>query len=283
MNPTYTSPHRVNYVSPWKLPSASYSLWRSFSPDPRGWPVCHRQRGYARAKKKEPLVKALLNRDTEAQSIGRLAQMGVWQLHRQPEISNRDFESLARSLVGADALTSESFKRLLLILQRYNQNPFLEGKRIVEFSRGDEGSPKPIVLQEGGNEFSLYAQFDCAIGEPDFLRVIDFKTGFSKHFDERQAYVYLLAAKSKYPGRPAEVQFINLESGAVSDCIRPRERVIDAVRIELARLAYLNYQEVQEYSTNPERFEQIYPARPGSLCSGCNFNSICQFATKEGL
>jgi len=70
---------------PW-YPFVSYNLWSSFEP-PIGAEKfhCHTKRGFARARKKEPQVEALLS-DTRSQSIGKIAQWGVYEFYQNPDL-----------------------------------------------------------------------------------------------------------------------------------------------------------------------------------------------------
>jgi len=64
---------------------------------------------------------------------------------------------------------------------------------------------------------------DCVFSEQDrTLHILDFKTGRSA-FDERQALVYLLAARYLYPQQQAVTSFYNLERCKKSDLIRRQE------------------------------------------------------------
>jgi len=264
-------------------PFASYNLWLQFAP-PIGQEHlhCEMKRGFAKARAKEPQIAELLTQDTTPQRIGILAQRGVYECHHDPQFLSRTdaIEHLAQTL----QLHQESppvRSRVMDILKRYYETPILLGKNIIQLSRGDEGVPKPILLQQGGYQFNLYAAFDCIYAEPDgTLHVLDFKTGKS-NFDLRQAYIYLLAASYLYPQRSIVASFYNLEAGKQSTQIAATAQTLEAFRIELALIAQRHEQELKSYRQNPAAFQQIYSLNPGFVCRYCQFNSICQFVNPE--
>lgn len=99
--------------------------------------------------------------------------------------------------------------------------------------------------------------------------------------DRRQAYVYLLAASYLYPKQKATALFYNLESGKFSEPINATSAQLDAIQIELARIAQQHQKDLSNYRHNPTKFKQIFPASPSFNCRYCSFNSICELAISE--
>ncbi len=262
---------------------ASYSIWSQISP-PIGkedW-HCDRKRGYSRARKKEPVIKELATLDNTAQRIGHLAQRGVYEFHQNVQLLSKPdgVEKVAEILKLSQELI-EIRERVELILNNYYQKPILLDKNIVELSRGDESYPEPIPIKYGSLTFALFAAFDCVLLEPDnTIHILDFKTGKSD-FDLRQAYVYLLAAKHLYPSQKAIASFYNLETQVASEPLPASPQAIESVCIELSLVAKKLQQDLQSYKRNPDLFERIFPANPGSSCKYCAFNSVCEYAAPE--
>jgi ATP-dependent helicase/DNAse subunit B len=266
------------------LPFSSYNLWSLFAA-PVGqehW-HCDMKRGFRKIMYKEiPEVKAILDTDTIPQRVGLLAQQGVYEFHQNTDILNCSdgVEQIASIL----QLTQENLEvqtRVIQILENYYKDPILSNQTIFSLSRGDEGFPEPIKVDSGSITFNLFAAIDCIILEPDnTLHIIDFKTGQSE-FDLRQAFVYLLAASYLYPQSKACASFYNLESCQCSEPITATKNQLNAVRIELMRLAQRHVKEKERYWNNNTEFEQIFPPNPGFRCQYCQFNSICQFSEQE--
>lgn len=63
------------------LPFASYNLWSLFAPavGQEHW-HCDMKRGYAKVRKREPDVATVLAEDTVPQTVGLLAQRGVYSV-----------------------------------------------------------------------------------------------------------------------------------------------------------------------------------------------------------
>ena len=94
----------------------------------------------------------------------------------------------------------------------------------------------------------------------------------------RQAYVYLVAAKHLYPDRKAIASFYNLETQVDSKPISATPQAIESMYIELSSVAKKLQQDLQKYKRNPDLFDRIFPANPGSSCKYCAFNSVCEYA-----
>lgn len=278
--------------TPWR-PFASYNLWLQFAP-PVGqerW-HCDMKRGFIKARKKELCVATLLNQDNIPQRIGILAQRGVYELAQNPQsFFSKDSEAVASLRVSAIEKVAEVLQlnqesavvqeRVIAILRKYQTDPILVGKSIIKLNRGDEGFPEPILIKHGSYYFNLYAAIDCIFRELDGkLHILDFKTGTSD-FDKRQAYVYLLAASYLYPQQKAIASFYNLENGKFSEPINATYAQLNAIQIELVRIAQQHQKDLNRYRYNPTEFKQIFPASPGFNCRYCSFNSICDFAISE--
>ena len=260
--------------------NVSYSSWSQISP-PIGkehW-HCDRIRGYKRARKKEPLIKELVNVDNAAQKIGHLAQRGVYEFHQNVQLlSKPDGVEKVAEILKLSQESIEIRERVELILNNYYQKPILVNKNIIELARGDESYPKPIPIKYGNLTFALYAAVDCVLLEPDnTIHILDFKTGKSD-FDVRQAYVYLVAAKHLYPDRQAIASFYNLETQVASEPRSASPQAIESMCIELSLAAKKLQQDLQKYKRNPHLFDRIFPANPGSSCKYCAFSSVCEYA-----
>lgn len=262
---------------------ASYNLWSLFSP-PVGkehW-HCDMKRGFTKARKKEPQVKALLDRDNTWQRIGILAQQGVYGFHQHPQFLHQpDGVDRVADILQLSEEAEQVRERVMQALRNYQNNPILADREIVELNRGDEGFPEPIVVCEGRYRFNLYAAIDCIFREPDgTLHILDLKTGKSD-FDRRQAYVYLLACRYRYRGERAAASFYNLETQERSRPISATGTQLKAIRMELARISKIHQDQLREYRWEKKPFERLYPANPGWNCQYCPFESICQFADRE--
>jgi hypothetical protein len=260
--------------------NVSYSSWSQISP-PIGkehW-HCDRKRGYRRARKKEPSIKELVNVDNTAQNIGHLAQRGVYEFHQDIQLLSRpDGVRKVGEILELSQESTEVRERVESILNNYYQKPILLDRNIVELSRGDESYPKPIPIEYGSLTFALYAAFDCVLLEPDnTIHILDFKTGKSD-FDQRQAYVYLLAAEHFYPNQKAIASFYNLETQVASEPRPASPQAMESMRIELSSVAKKLQQDLRRYKQNPYLFDRIFPANPGSSCKYCAFNSVCEYA-----
>ncbi|MGG6297899.1 PD-(D/E)XK nuclease family protein [Leptolyngbya sp. AN02str] len=265
------------------LPFASYNLWSLFASavGQEHW-HCDMKRGHAKVRKREPDVAAILAQDTVPQTIGLLAQQGVYEFHLNSQrLKDTDGAAQVAEILKLDQQADEVQERLHQILSQYYENPILLKKRIFSLSRGDESFPEPIKLYYGSITFNLFAAIDCILLEPDgTLHILDLKTGHSD-FDERQAFVYLLAASYLFPRQRAIASFYNLELCKWSEPITATTSQLNAVRIELARLAQRHELEKKQYRKNPAEFDRIFPPNPGFRCQYCQFNSVCQFAVQE--
>jgi len=262
---------------------ASYNLWSLFSP-PVGQEYwhCDMKRGFTKARKKEPHVKALLEQDNTAQRIGILAQKGVYEFHQNsPILYRRDAVEQVAEILQLSQESATVQARVTAIIKKYRENPILLGKNIVKLIRGDEGYPTPILIREGNYLFNLFAAIDCIFTEPDgTLHILDFKTGKSD-FDRRQAFVYLLATRYLYPQQPAIASFYNLETGKASEDIKATNVQLQAIQSELTQIAKQHQQDLRRYRQNHACFAEVFPSNPGFACRYCAFNSICKFSVSE--
>ncbi|AUS99650.1 hypothetical protein CLI64_04180 [Nostoc sp. CENA543] len=259
----------------------SYHLWSLVAPA-RGqerW-HCHMRRGFIKARQHEPRVKALLANATPPQRIGLLAQKGVYEFHHNRHLLTRSdgVEQVAKLLKLSNSAVQVQ-QRVLQILKKYYEAPLLLGKRILQLTRGDEGFPKPILIEEKNYSFRLYAAMDCVFIESDAqtLHIVDFKTGKS-NFDKRQALVYLLAASYLYPGREAVASFYNLEMRQESELIQLKNNELEALKVDLVKIAQKHQSDIQRYQESSQNFNEIFPPNPGHHCRFCPFQSICDFA-----
>lgn len=264
-------------------PFASYNLWSLFSPavGQERW-HCDMKRGFIKARKREPQIAALLAQDNTPQLIGHLAQRGVYEFHQDTlMLYRKDAVERVAEILQLDKQSADVQERVIKILNNYFENPILFGKNIIQLSRGDEGFPKPILIQQGNYVFNFYAAIDCIFEERDgTLHILDFKTGKSD-FDRRQGFVYLLAASYLYPQQPAVASFYNLETGKWSDPITATSAQVNAIQIELVRIAQQHQKDLSRYKQNPAEFNRIFTPNPSSNCQYCPFNSICEFSVFE--
>lgn len=261
-------------------PFVSYHLWSLVAPatGQERW-HCQMRRGFIKARQHEAQVKALLAKATAPQRIGILAQKGVYEFHHNRHLLHQSdgVEKVAQILKLSNS-DGEVQQRVLQILQKYHNAPLLSGKNIIQLTPGDEGFPKPILIDQDNYYFRLYAAMDCVfIDSERILHILDFKTGKSA-FDRRQALVYLLAARYLYPGRQAVASFYNLELGKKSDLISVNHSELESLEFELANIAHKHQQDLQNYHRESSNFSQIFPPNPGYHCRFCPFNSICDFS-----
>ena len=261
-------------------PFASYHLWSLVAPatGQERW-HCQMRRGFIKARQHEPQVKALLTQATAPQRIGILAQKGVYEFHHHTHLLKQaDGVERVAQLLKLGNSSVQVQQRVLQILQKYHDAPLLLDKDIIQLTPGDEGFPKPIVVEQEDYCFRLYAAMDCVFIESDStLHILDFKTGKSA-FDQRQALVYLLAARYLYPGREAVASFYNLEICKKSDLISINNSELESLKFELANIAHKHQHDLQKYQEENTNFSKIFPPNPGSHCRFCPFNSICEFA-----
>lgn len=264
------------------LPFASYNLLLLFQP-----PVgrehfhCDMKRGFAKVKKKEPEVLALL-KDNIPQRIGLLAQKGVYEFHEHPEMfSRKDGVEQIVEILQLNQELAEVQQRVLNILKNYHQHPFLDNKTIIQLSRSDEGFPEPILMEIGDSKFNFYAAIDCIFQESDdTLHILDFKTGKSE-IDRRQGYLYLLAASYLYPQQKAVASFYNLETCEHSDLILADFETLESFAIEMERIAKEHQKEKKSYYHYHQEFSTVFRPNPGIACSYCSFKTICKFSVSE--
>ena len=261
-------------------PFASYHLWSLVAPatSQQRW-HCQMRRGFIKARQHEPQVKALSATASASQRIGLLAQKGVYEFHDHKYLLERSdgVEQVARILKLSDS-TEEVQQRVRQILQNYHNDPLLLGKQIVLLTRGDEGFPKPILITQPNYRFRLYAAMDCVFIESDrTLHILDFKTGKSP-FDQRQALVYLVAARYLYPSYQAVASFYNLEISKKSEIISVTQSELDAIESQLAHIAQKHQQDLQKYQQQNNHFSQVFLPNPGYHCRFCPFHSICEFS-----
>lgn len=277
-------PHAVRMLSPTRYrPYFSYKLWAdSESAFNRESLHCEMQRGFRRVRNREPIVEALLAKDSNAQAIGHLAQRGVYEFHADSQLLDRsDGVKLVADLLQLQQLDPEIAERVTRILERYHTQPILKGKQILILERGDEKSSEPLFLKLQRKELRFYAVMDCVYIEPDgMFHILDFKTGTSK-FDTRQAYTYLFAAKHLYPEQPVVASFYNLESQERSRIITASPAQLHRMEIIFASIAQQLADDKNHYRNNPAAFNLIFRPNPGVQCQHCPFPSICDYAEHD--
>ncbi|MBH8552363.1 PD-(D/E)XK nuclease family protein [Nostocaceae cyanobacterium CENA357] len=264
-------------------PYVSFNIWSQFasSVGQEYW-HCDMKRGFSRARKKESLVKGLLEQDTIPQHIGLQAQKGIYKFHQNIQLLHQlDGVEIVAEKLKLDQKPVEVKQRVIKILTNYYQKPILCEKDIIKLSRGDEGMPEPILIQQGNYFFNLFVALDCIFIESDNrLHILDFKTGTS-NFDRRQAFVYLLAATYMFPGQKAVASFYNLETSKWSEPITATDAQLKAIQSKLAQIAQEHQKELRRYKQKPSAFAEIFPANPGIPCRNCQFTPICKLHSLE--
>ncbi|MDJ0737422.1 MAG: PD-(D/E)XK nuclease family protein [Nostocaceae cyanobacterium] len=264
---------------------ASYNLLYLHSP-PVGLEHlhCDMKRGFTKARKGEPEVAELLEKDNIYQRIGLLAQKGVWEFHHDClMLSRRDAVKQVAEIIQLNQEVDLVQERVIKILDNYHNHPILWDKNIIQLSRGDEGFPEPILIHQGSYQFNLYAAIDCIFMEEDgSLNILDLKTG-KTGFDKRQGYIYLLAASYLYPNQKAVASFYNLETCQWSEKITASPETLQCILIELSRVSQQHQKLLRLYRNNPADFKKIFPPNPGISCRYCAFNSICEFTVDEAI
>ncbi|MEA5533693.1 PD-(D/E)XK nuclease family protein [Crocosphaera sp. XPORK-15E] len=262
---------------------ASYNLLSLFSP-PLGQEYwhCDMKRGFIKARKRDLQVKALLEQDSIPQAIGLLAQQGVYEFHHDPlMLYRKDAVEKISDILNLSQVSDIVQKRVIKVLEKYQEYPILFDKKIIQLNRGDEGFPKPILINYDNYKFNLYAAIDCIFQESDGrIHILDFKTGQSD-FDRRQAYIYLLAAQYLYPNHQAIASFYNLETGVLSQVITATPNQLKAMLKQLIKLSKKHQSQLKYYWKNKQNFNKIFSPNPGLPCRYCPFNSICEFSTIE--
>jgi PD-(D/E)XK nuclease superfamily len=260
-------------------PSFSYKIWSDSEPVFGAESFhCPMRRGFKRARNKEPIIESLCGQDNTAQTIGQLAQRGIYEFHADSELLDRaDGAKVVADLLDLRQLEPEITEVVIKILNKYHVRPILKGKKLLKLEKGDEGWPDPIVLKLRGKEYNFYAAMDCVYVEADgTIHILDFKTGKSK-FDLRQAYTYLLAAKYLYPEQPVVASFYNLDSEERSKNITASPAQIQKLEMIVVKFAQSLEDDLKRFHNNPAAFNLVFPPNPGIHCQHCSFNSICDY------
>ena len=259
---------------------ASYHLWSQFEPA-LGWEDshCQMQRGWRWTQKSRHESQIPAFTETVWQKVGKLAQQGIYEFHQEPLLLKhpRGSERVADRLYLYYEIAAVR-DRVMQMLQQYQADPWLLSREILLLNRGDEPIPDPIEIQIDGGSFQLLAAFDCIVRTNDRqIQIIDFKTGLAAP-DRRQADVYLLACSYLYPDLEAVASFYNLETMTSSEAITATPDRLDEIALKLAQIAQLHQQQLQVYQNEPDAFERIFPAHPGTHCRACQFNYFCDYA-----
>jgi hypothetical protein len=268
---------------------ASYHLWSQFEPA-LGWEDthCQMQRGWrwtqtARSDDSQNIPFT----ETIWQKVGKLAQQGVYEFHRDPLLLKhpRGCERVADRLYLYYEVAVVR-DRVMQILQQYQADPWLRDREIIMLNRGDEPIPPAIEVGIAEFKFYLYAAFDCIIQAKDGdsvaqsrpqIQIIDFKTGLAEP-DLRQADVYLLAGSYLYPDFDVVAGFYNLETMSSSALITATPERLNEIACKLVQIAKLHQQQLQAYQLDPDSFDLLFPPHPGTHCRACNFNYRCTYA-----
>lgn len=214
------------------------------------------------------------------QKVGTLAQQGVYEFHQDPLLLKhpRGCEQIADRLYLYYEMAVVR-DRVMKILQQYQAAPWLLGQDLIVLNRGDEAIPPPIEIQVADQHFHLFAAFDCIVRlSADRLEIIDFKTGLAD-FDARQADVYLLACSYLYPNFNAVASFYNLETMTRSESISATPQQLEQTALKLAQIAKIHQQQLEDYQSDPDSFDRLFPPHPGHHCRSCSFNYRCTYAT----
>ncbi len=271
---------------------ASYYLWSQFEPA-LGWEDthCQMQRGWRStlgAKQSESIATSPVAASIW-QKVGKLAQQGVYEFHQDPLLLKhpRGCERVADRLYLYYELAAVR-DRVMQILRQYQAQPWLLGQEILLLNRGDEPLPAPIDIRVGDDTFQLFTAFDCVVRsvvkvpgsattDRAQIQIVDFKTGLAD-FDRRQADVYLLAGSYLYPEYEVVASFYNLETMTSSELITATPERLTEIAQKLAQIAQLHQQQLREYQLDPDCFDLLFPAHPGTHCRACSFNYRCGYA-----
>ncbi|MFB6276991.1 MAG: PD-(D/E)XK nuclease family protein [Halothece sp.] len=258
----------------------SYSLWLQFQPK-LGWEEyhCHRKRGFARARGKEAGIAELRQQDTTAQKIGKLAQQAVYYLYHYPEYLNQEgINFIANHFLQLEQETKEIQNRISAILEEYLYYPFLQNKKVLSLTSGEESQPSFVYIGTAYPKVKLSFVYDCIIQKADnHIHIVDFKTGKTQFQpDLRQAFVYLVAARHLYPNYTVTASFYHLEFAQESEIYSATEEELELITNQLQRVAQNHQRELKAYHQSPDQFNHIFPATPGKVCNHCPFTSVCE-------
>ncbi|MGK7883351.1 MAG: PD-(D/E)XK nuclease family protein [Crocosphaera sp.] len=263
---------------------SSYSLWREFMPQIGLEEFhCHKRRGYSRVVSQDNNnVKLLKNQDTIPQKIGKLSQEAIYELyHHQQYINHAGIEVIASEFLHLNQEDKEVQKRVFKVLQNYIETPFLEkeNREVIFLESGNE-KPNKVFIEFNNIKFTVYFKFDCVVRERSgLIHIIDFKTGQkTENHDPRQALIYLLVSQymAKYKNKKVIASFYNLDLNQESEICTANSEELEFTKINLAKIALKHEQEIKEYRSDPNLFQQLFPASPGKGCSHCPYHSICQ-------
>lgn len=262
---------------------SSYSLWLEFLPQ-MGFEEfhCHKKRGYSRVISQDNNeVKLLKNKDTIPQRIGKLSQQAVYQLYHHPQYLNQlGIESIASDFLHLDEEEEEVQKRVFKVLQNYLETRFLEkeNREVIFLESGNE-RPNKVFIEFNNFKFPVYFKFDCVVKERSgLIHIIDFKTGKNNDsYDPRQALIYLFVSQymTKYKNKKVIASFYNLELNQQSDIYYATQKELEFTKINLVKIALKHKEEINKCRSDPNLFNQLFPATPGKGCPNCAYYSIC--------
>jgi PD-(D/E)XK nuclease superfamily len=263
---------------------ASYHLWSQFEPA-LGWEDthCQMQRGLRWTQSNNASEsQGLTVQSTIWQKVGKLAQQGVYEFHRDPLLLKhpKGSERVADRLYLYYEIAAVR-DRVMQILLQYQANPLLQGADLLVLNRGDEPIPPPIEICSEDDCFQLFAAFDCIVrASDDLIHIIDFKTGLAAP-DLRQADVYLLACSYLYPDVRSIASFYNLETMTRSEPVTATPTRLATIARKLASIAKLHQQQLQAYQAHRDCFDRLFPAHPGRHCQYCPVNYHCAYAAAK--
>ena len=76
----------------------------------------------------------------------------------------------------------------------------------------------------------------------------------------------------------AVASFYNLETMTSSEVITATPDRLQEIARKLAQIAQLHQQQLQVYQSQPDTFDRLFPAHPGTHCRACQFNYGCDYA-----
>jgi PD-(D/E)XK nuclease superfamily len=240
------------------------------------------------SKKQDAEVQKCRASDLPAQRVGILAQRGVYEFWKAPQyLEDSTGVDWAIQKLQLHNELPEVCQQVTTILQSYHEKPFLKNKNVITCESGIDYDPHTFKIEHGNTQFALSAQIDCSYSEPDgTFHIVDFKTGKSSidSFDSRQLYIYLLAANSLHPDRPAVASFYHIETGEQSKLFSATPEILEAYRIELFNIMCRLEKEKQLLIDFPDVFLEVYPPNPDpNICRYCNYQSVCEFALMSDL
>jgi len=157
----------------------------------------------------------------------------------------------------------------------HRKHTFEEGKKLLKkYYENLDPNEKTLGLEKSFNikidGMKFFGRIDRLIELEDGAEIIDYKTGSEKDQKEvdkdDQMDFYAIAAKEAFGLNPKKLTFYFLENSTKVSTTRTQE--------QLAK------RKVEVIETVAEIKKGTFEARPGMLCTWCDYKNICPFAWK---